>query len=323
MLSTRVSRRKRNNLQAISRLIQLSVASTKPLWIPYGDNQGLLIDGRNGTFHEIGQVMDELCQQGANLASLAWLEGELPASTRHLARSLNELQWAAAFYEYEGELPEYLRRDDIIGLKDWTTFIPAPCPPEFEKVVTLFRKRATSPAFAARLLKLDEDILHHFYFAAWHANQTIHVNRQAHHQQVRDEFENPQRSFRKALLGILTTDVKDLVGVRALVRIHQNVRNVLTMDVMDFMRTDVMVILKADLLSPFKQAAAEKPAVPLKTQHIADNAVLNNPFWSQFDPQTVPSAEQSAVTRANTFAANDRGTRSASIITLRRGQVSR
>lgn len=274
--------RKPLGLQPVSRVVQLAVESARCLWIPHGDRFGLLIDGTDYIFQDVGHVREDICARGVDLKQAVWLNRKLRANNDMTERSLNDLKWCAAFLEYKGEMPGFLRRDDIIGMSRWPPFIDLPYTDDFLRIADLLTRRPTSPAFAARLLKLDETTLNHFYYTAWHADCIEHINRKEFHRKVAEQYHHPRLSMAANLKDLLTTDLRELVDFSGLAHMNASIKTVLTTDVVELwhspgmtrfnktvasiMKTDVMDILTADLLAPFKNSSTTLQApVSLKT----------------------------------------------------------
>jgi len=269
-------------LQPMSRLIQLAIRQSRTMWIPHENNKGILIDGARGIFHDVGNVREHLCSKHINLRSVAWVSRKLDTFEGIIERPINELKWCAAFFEFGQHLPDFLRRDDIIKLKDCPNFIEMPHHPDFIRIADFLAKRPTSPAFAARLLKIEEEMIHHFYFTAWHANCIDHVNRRDFHEALSEQYNSPANSRSGKLRAILTSDVRDLLDFPAMTAIRQ----VLTTDVSvlwkaaansrlnqgihKVLQTDVIDILTADLLAPFKQANASL-AQPVSNEFLKES----------------------------------------------------
>jgi len=259
-------RNKRNEILPVSRLIQLSAAHSRCMWVPFEQKTGILIDSVRGIFQDIGDVREQVCQQGAALRNVAWLDNRFSSKNFLIERPLRELKWCAAYFEYNNELPDYLKRDDIIGIRDYPNFNEVPHLPEFRKIADLLHKRPTSPAFAARLLKIDENTMHHFYFTLWHANGINNVNRRDFHNLVSDRYHNPVHGIAASLKDILTTDIRDLLEIPAIVGVKQLLftdvtdlwelaaQSRLNQSVNKALHTDVMDILTADLFAPFKKS---------------------------------------------------------------------
>ena len=264
-MTTRTSKPSKQ-LQPMSRLIQLAVVQSRTLWVPFEQHKGILIDGARGIFHDVGNVREQLCSQEINLRSVAWVSRKIDTLEGMIERPINELKWCAAFFEVSKHLPDFLRRDDIIRLKDCPNFIEMPHHSDFIRIADLLLKRPTSPAFAARLLKIDEEIMHHFYFTAWHSNCIDHVNRRNFHEALSEQYNSPATARPSKLRAILTSDVRDLLDFPAI----DTIRQILTTDISilwktaaksrlnqgihKVLHTDVIDILTADLLAPFKQA---------------------------------------------------------------------
>ena len=230
--------------QPLSRLIRLAISSKSLLWLPHSDNSGVLVDGVQAVFHELGKSCESICTTGVEMRKVRWHKGTELQFEDSQGRPLQHLRWHAAFCEFNGVMPAHLRRDDIISVNQQPDFSYLPHEPEFYKIADMLCRRPTSPAFAARLLRVSEESVNHFYYTAWHAGMIEHVNRKDYQAEMMQQYLQQERGLARNIATLLKTDVRNVW--------HSEARVLAARQLVDILNTDVMDILTADLLAPFK-----------------------------------------------------------------------
>ncbi|MBM96985.1 MAG: hypothetical protein CMI09_14200 [Oceanospirillaceae bacterium] len=92
-------------------------------------------------------------------------------------RPLDELMWACAWKQFDGELLDGCRRDDVVSFNRWPNLSRLPHQGSTHRIVALLTQRPSSIVLASRLLRVPEADIAQVYCAAQRAGYAAPINR--------------------------------------------------------------------------------------------------------------------------------------------------
>lgn len=112
-----------------------------------------------------------------NNQNISWAEhiSAMPDNTAE-QRPLSELQWTLAWLSGP-TVDSDRRRNDVIQLRQWPNLTRLPHDGHCYRIAALLTRRHTSTVLASRILKIPEETIFRFYYAAHSSGLAFAVNR--------------------------------------------------------------------------------------------------------------------------------------------------